>query len=64
MRRSFIIAAVFAFASIARAQDPGVALKSFDQKHAGSEKMHMLGHVVGHPAKFTVSASISHGCSM
>jgi hypothetical protein len=49
MRRSFIVAAVVAFASIARAQDPGTPLKSFDQKHAGSEKMHMLGHVVGHP---------------
>jgi hypothetical protein len=49
MRRSLVIVAGIALASIARAQDPGTSLKGFDQKRAGSEKMHMLAHVDGHP---------------
>ena len=45
MGQSFVIPAVFAVvvgAGVARAQDPGVPLKDFDQKRAGNEKMHML----------------------
>ena len=48
MRRLAALSAVFALASIAGAQDPGVPLKAFDQKHAGNDKMHMLAHVDGH----------------
>ncbi len=31
------------------AQDPGVAVRPFDQKHGGSKSVHMLGHVVTNP---------------
>jgi len=33
----------------ARAQDPGVAVRPFDQKHGGSKSVHMLAHVVNNP---------------
>ena len=52
MRRSFVISAVIAVSTVtaaARAQDPGAQLKDFDQKRAGSEKMHMLARIPGHP---------------
>ena len=48
--RRFVPAALIALtATLARAQDPGVAPKPFDQKHAGNDKMHMVAHVPGHP---------------
>ena len=31
------------------AQDPGVAVRPFDQKHGGSKSVHMLAHVVNNP---------------
>jgi hypothetical protein len=31
------------------AQDPGVAVRPFDQKHGGSKSVHLLGHVVTNP---------------
>jgi hypothetical protein len=49
MRRSLMIPGLLALATVARAQDPGVSVKDFDQKHAGTEKMHMVAHVVSHP---------------
>lgn len=52
MARSLILPAILALASVtsvAPAQDPGAPLPSFDQKHAGSDKMHVLSHVVAHP---------------
>ena len=33
----------------ASAQDPGIAVRPFDQKHGGSKSVHKLGHVVNHP---------------
>ena len=49
MRRLLILPAALAFATVALAQDPGVSVLPFDQKHAGSDKMQMLSHVVSHP---------------
>src|SRR5258708_38161231 len=49
MRRPLIIAAAFTFATVARAQDPGVAVPATDAKHGGSDKMKMLSHVAAHP---------------
>jgi hypothetical protein len=33
----------------ARAQDPGVPVLPFDQKHGGSANIHMVAHVMAHP---------------
>ena len=49
MRRSVVFPIALAFAAGARAQDPGVPVRASDQKHAGTEKMHMLAHVVNQP---------------
>ena len=49
MRRFFILLTALTLATAARAQDPGTAVPSFEQKRGGSEKVHMLGHVVAHP---------------
>ena len=49
MRRWPAIPVLLAFASLLPAQDPGAKLPAFDAKHNGSEKMHMLAHVVAHP---------------
>jgi hypothetical protein len=49
MRRSFFLLSLLAAASVARAQDPGVSVKESDQKRNGTEKMHMVSHVVSHP---------------
>ncbi|MEO7962434.1 MAG: hypothetical protein ABIT38_00835, partial [Gemmatimonadaceae bacterium] len=48
MRPIFVVAAVFGLATAARAQDPGAPLTPFEKKSGGSEKMHMLSHVIGH----------------
>ncbi len=54
--RRFVPAALIALtATLARAQDPGVPPKPFDQKHAGNDKMHMVAHVVGHPGAWKAS---------
>src|SRR6185503_13282727 len=47
-RQSIAVLAALTLATVARAQDPGMALPSFDQKRGGSDKVHMLSHVVGH----------------
>jgi len=49
MRALFVIAAVLGIAGVAPAQDPGVAVPHFDQKRGGSEKIHVMHHVVTHP---------------
>jgi hypothetical protein len=49
MSRLFIALVLCAVPLAARAQDPGVAVRPFDQKHGGSKSVHMLGHVVTHP---------------
>ncbi|MEP6992285.1 MAG: hypothetical protein ABJA80_15240, partial [bacterium] len=49
MRRSLILPGLLVLATVARAQDPGVSVKDFDQKRAGTDKMHMVAHVVSHP---------------
>ncbi len=49
MYRSLVVLALCAVPVTARAQDPGVAVRPFDQKHGGSKSIHMLSHVVTHP---------------
>ena len=49
MRRLLVIPVALLLTTVAGAQDPGVSVKASDQKHAGTEKMHMLSHVVSHP---------------
>ncbi len=49
MLRWLAVPALLAFASLLPAQDPGTALPASDAKHNGTEKMHMLAHVVAHP---------------
>jgi len=46
MYRLLVALALCAVPLTARAQDPGVAVRPFDQKHGGSKSVHMLGHVV------------------
>jgi hypothetical protein len=55
MRTSVIVAALFGVTSAAWAQDPGMALRPFDQKHGGSPNIHMLAHVVTHPGAWKLS---------
>ena len=40
---------VLGLGAVARAQDPGVPVPSFGQKHGGNDKMHMMSHVVTSP---------------
>lgn len=49
MYRSLVVLALFGVVSVAEAQDPGMAVRPFDQKHGGSKSIHMLSHVVTHP---------------
>lgn len=49
MRGSLVALAALGLATVAGAQDPGQSVKPFDQKHAGSEKIHVVSHVVNHP---------------
>jgi hypothetical protein len=49
MRRSLVVLALCSAPFALRAQDPGVAVPRFDQKHGGSKSVHMLSHVVTHP---------------
>src|SRR3954451_17171296 len=44
----FIVATV-ALAAPLWAQDPGTSVRSFDDKRAGTDKMHMMAHVVSNP---------------
>jgi hypothetical protein len=48
MRRLGVPLALVAFATTARAQDPGASVPDFAKKHGGSEKVHSLAHVDGH----------------
>src|SRR5258706_9112105 len=48
--RRFVRAALLPLcATAARAQDPGTSLPQADQKHGGSDKVHVLNHVENHP---------------
>src|SRR5215831_8725471 len=48
--RRFLIAALLPWcATVARAQDPGSALPQSDQKHGGTDKVHVLNHVENNP---------------
>jgi hypothetical protein len=49
MYRSLVVLALFGAVSVAEAQDPGMTVPRFDQKHGGSKSMHMIAHVVNHP---------------
>jgi hypothetical protein len=49
MRRSLVVLALCSAPFALRAQDPGTAVRPFDQKHGGSKSVHMLAHVVTHP---------------
>ncbi len=49
MYRALAVLALCSIPLTARAQDPGVAVRPFDQKHGGSKSVHMLSHVVTHP---------------
>jgi hypothetical protein len=44
-----------AAAATAKAQDPGTALRPFDQKTGGSKNMHLVAHVVTHPGAWKLS---------
>jgi hypothetical protein len=48
MRGSFVALTLFALATNALAQDPGISVRPFDQKAGGSKNMHMISHVVTH----------------
>ncbi|HEX2636202.1 MAG TPA: hypothetical protein VHL81_03690, partial [Gemmatimonadales bacterium] len=49
MYRTLVGLALCAIPLAARAQDPGMAVRPFDQKHGGSKSVHLLGHVVTNP---------------
>jgi hypothetical protein len=49
MRGTVFALALCGLATVARAQDPGVTVKPFDQKHGGSDNIKMIAHVVTHP---------------
>ncbi len=49
MRGYFVMLAVFGLATAAQAQDPGTAVRPFDQKKGGTPKVHEVAHVVTHP---------------
>jgi hypothetical protein len=49
MRVTPALLAALACAATARAQDPGVSVVPFDQKHGGSSNVHLVAHVVTHP---------------
>lgn len=49
MSRFLTISFSVAFAAVAGAQDPGNAVRPFDQKHGGSPNMHLVAHVVTAP---------------
>jgi len=49
MYRSLVVLALCTVPVAASSQDPGMAVRPFDQKHGGSKSVHMLGHVVTHP---------------
>ena len=49
LRLVAMFAATLCIPALAAAQDPGVAVRAFDQKHGGSKSVHMLAHVVNNP---------------
>ena len=49
MRATCLAVVLCTLAVTARAQDPGVPVRPFDQKHGGSDNIHMIAHVVTHP---------------
>ena len=55
MRTPVIIPPLLAVASAAWAQDPGTALRPFEQKRGGRPNTHMLAHVVTHPGAWKLS---------
>ncbi|MEO5798880.1 MAG: hypothetical protein ABIZ70_01275 [Gemmatimonadales bacterium] len=55
MRVALVASAITALASVAAAQDPGMAVRPFDQKHGGSPSIHMVSHVVTHPGAWKLA---------
>jgi len=55
MRRSLVVLTLFAVAAPLAAQDPGMTVRPFDQKHGGSPNVHMVAHVVTHPGNWKAS---------
>jgi hypothetical protein len=49
MRRSVLTALCCLSATVARAQDPGSSLPSFDQKRGGTEKVKVVNHLENNP---------------
>src|SRR5690348_18425888 len=46
MVRLLVVLALCSAPVVAWGQDPGVAVRPFDQKHGGSKSVHLLAHVV------------------
>ena len=55
MRRTLAFLALSGLATAAGAQDPGMAVRPFDQKTGGSPSMHLVAHVVTHPGAWKAS---------
>ncbi len=55
MRKFLMVALLSWSATAARAQDPGTPLPPFDQKHGGSEKVHVLNHVENNKSPWKAS---------
>jgi len=49
MHRSLVIPLLLALPASLPGQDPGTAVRPFDQKHGGSPNVHSVAHVVNHP---------------
>jgi len=55
MRISLAGLALVGLVTTAWAQDPGMSVRPFDQKHGGSKNLHMIAHVVTHPGAWKAS---------
>ncbi|HKI95588.1 MAG TPA: hypothetical protein VJ992_09890 [Gemmatimonadales bacterium] len=55
MRGTLVVLALCGITATAAAQDPGVAVRPFDQKHGGSSSVQLVAHVVTHPGAWKLS---------
>ncbi len=55
MRRLPVVLALLGVAVTLPAQDPGMSVGPFDQKHGGSKTMQLLAHVVSNPGAWKAS---------
>ncbi len=55
MRGSLAVLTLLTVAVPLAAQDPGMAVRPFDQKRGGSPNVHMVAHVVTHPGNWKAS---------